>query len=57
LQSTIESEEAARLEYVAVVDADTLENIDEVAPGRAVVALLAARFGTTRLIDNARLTE
>jgi pantoate--beta-alanine ligase len=57
LQSTIESEEAARLEYVAVADADTLENIDEVAPGRAVVALLAARFGTTRLIDNARLTE
>jgi len=57
LRSTIESEKTARLEYAAVADAETLEELGEVAPGRAVVALLAARFGTTRLIDNARLTE
>jgi pantoate--beta-alanine ligase len=57
LQSTIESEETARLEYAVVVDAETLAELDDIAPGRSAVALLAARFGTTRLIDNARLTE
>lgn len=57
LRSRIESEEAAELDYVDAVDADTLERLNQIEPGRAAVALLAARFGKTRLIDNARLTE
>ena len=50
---TIESEASARLDYAEVADAETLEPLDEIAPGRPAVALLAARVGTTRLIDNA----
>ncbi|MDR3621285.1 MAG: pantoate--beta-alanine ligase [Paludisphaera borealis] len=57
LRSTIESEVTAGLEYAVVADAETLAELGDIAPGRAAVALLAARFGTTRLIDNARLTE
>ncbi|MDG3003449.1 pantoate--beta-alanine ligase [Paludisphaera mucosa] len=57
LRSPIESELAAALDYVEVVDAETLEKLDRIEPGRPAVALLAARFGETRLIDNARLTE
>lgn len=57
LRSPIESEVGATLDYAEVVDAETLELLDRIEPGRASVALLAARFGKTRLIDNARLTE
>jgi pantoate--beta-alanine ligase len=57
LQSAVESEGTAGLEYAVAADAETLAELDDIAPGRPAVALLAARFGTTRLIDNARLTE
>jgi len=57
LRSTVESEGTARLEYAVAADAQTLAELDDIVPGRPAVALLAARFGTTRLIDNARLTE
>lgn len=43
----------AELDYAAVVDPDTLEPVETVAgPARAIIA---ARLGTTRLIDNAAL--
>ncbi|WP_337175065.1 pantoate--beta-alanine ligase [Paludisphaera sp.] len=57
LRAPIESEGEAALDYAEVVDAETLERLDRIAPGRPAVALVAARFGKTRLIDNARLTE
>ena len=57
LRSPIESEQGASLDYAEVVDAETLEPLDRIEPGRPSAALLAARFGKTRLIDNARLTE
>jgi len=40
----------AVIDYVEVVNADTLENVDEIK-GRVLVAL-AVKFGSTRLIDN-----
>ena len=40
-----------RLDYIAVVDAETLAPIEELA-GRPARILVAARIGTTRLIDN-----
>ncbi len=55
LQQTIESEPRATLDYVAVVDADTLEALPRVGPGIRSVALIAARVGPARLIDNATL--
>jgi pantoate--beta-alanine ligase len=57
LRAPIESEGEAALDYAEVVDAETLERLDRVSPERPAVALVAARFGGTRLIDNARLTE
>jgi pantoate--beta-alanine ligase len=42
-----------RVDYVAIVDADTLEPVDALAHGQ--VALVAAFSGKTRLIDNAAL--
>ena len=57
LRAPIESERTATLDYAEVVDAETLEKLDRLEPGRPAVALVAARFGKTRLIDNARLGE
>ena len=56
LDGTISLEKSARLEYAEVADAETLEPLTTIDPGRPAVALVAARVGSTRLIDNTRLT-
>ena len=46
----IKAEPLANIDYIAVVDAETLLPVERIeAP---VVVLLAVRIGTTRLIDN-----
>ena len=57
LRRTIESEPLAAPESVDLVDADTLAAVSRVEPGRRVVALIAARVGPARLIDNAWMSE
>jgi pantoate--beta-alanine ligase len=57
LTKRIESERLARLDYAAVVDAETLEPVTSFTAGRAAVGLLAVRIGSTRLIDNAILRD
>jgi pantoate--beta-alanine ligase len=47
---------AADVDYVAVVDADTLESITDEVGARAALAV-ACRIGSTRLIDNVVLGE
>jgi pantoate--beta-alanine ligase len=54
MREVILSAEDARIDYVAVVDPDTLEPVDAIR-GRALAAL-AVRIGQVRLIDN-RLLE
>jgi pantoate--beta-alanine ligase len=49
-------EPLARLDYVAVTDAETLEPLDALDEERAALVSLAAHFGKTRLIDNVVLT-
>jgi pantoate--beta-alanine ligase len=49
---TVASEPRFRLDYAAAVDPDTLAVPAALAPGREVRILVAARLGTTRLIDN-----
>ena len=49
----VAAESLARLEYLGVVDPDTLESIDVV--DRPAVMLAAVWFGDVRLIDNVRL--
>jgi pantoate--beta-alanine ligase len=54
MRARIEEESLAALDYVAVVDDRTFEDVDRIfGPSRALVA---ARFGTARLIDNALLS-
>jgi len=45
--------EGVRLEYVAVVDPDTLDDLEQI--GAQVLVAVAARVGATRLIDNVLL--
>jgi len=54
MRARIEAEPLAALDYVAVVDDRTFEDMDRIAgPSRALVA---ARVGKVRLIDNALLS-
>ena len=46
----IRREPLARIDYVEIVDPETLESVQGAAPG--TVALMAVRIGATRLIDN-----
>jgi pantoate--beta-alanine ligase len=50
-RSTIEQEPLARIDYVSLNDADTLEPLDKIAD-RAALLSLAVFIGRTRLIDN-----
>jgi pantoate--beta-alanine ligase len=51
VRSTVASEPLARLDYVSVSDADTLEQLEKL-DDKAVLVALAVYFGKTRLIDN-----
>jgi pantoate--beta-alanine ligase len=59
MQAVIQSERLATLEYAAIVDPDTFEPhggpIPDTGPDTGALALIAVRFGITRLIDNLRL--
>ena len=54
MRARIEAEPLADLDYAAVVDDRSFEDVDRVAG--PVRALVAARFGRARLIDNALLS-
>ncbi len=53
--SEITSCSSAAIDYVSVADAESLEPLSSLPPGRTVLVSLAARFGTTRLIDNIQI--
>lgn len=57
LGHAISLEASARIDYVEVADADSLDPLATIEPARRAVALVAARFGSTRLIDNTLLSE
>ncbi len=52
VRAQLAAEPRAALEYVGVVDAETMEKLDRVSDERPVLIALAARIGATRLIDN-----
>jgi pantoate--beta-alanine ligase len=54
--STIEAQPLARIDYVSINDAETLEPLDKLDEGPALLSL-AVFFGKTRLIDNIVLEE
>ncbi|WP_431278296.1 pantoate--beta-alanine ligase [Leifsonia poae] len=51
----LDTEPAVKLDYLVVVDPDTFQSVDAEHHGQAVV-LVAAHLGTTRLIDNERIS-
>ena len=54
--SSVETEPRARLDYVTVADAETLEKLDKLDDRPTLIAL-AAYVGKTRLIDNTILNK
>jgi pantoate--beta-alanine ligase len=50
-RNTIETEPEARIDYVAAVDAETLEPVEKI-DDREVLLSTAVYFGKIRLIDN-----
>lgn len=56
VRTTIETEPRVRVDYVSVVDADTLEHLDKLDE-RPVLIAVAAYVGKTRLIDNIVLNK
>ena len=55
LRRVMDAEPGVVLDYAEVVDADTLEPVMNLR--RACYVLLAARVGSTRLIDNALIEQ
>jgi pantoate--beta-alanine ligase len=55
IREIIGREPLAQMDYVELVDADTLDPVTRLR--RTCLALLAARFGATRLIDNLLIEE
>jgi pantoate--beta-alanine ligase len=55
MREIIRGEPLARIDYVELVDAETLEPVTRLR--RTCLVLLAARFGATRLIDNLLIEE
>ena len=53
VRATLHSEPLAKIDYAAVVDAESLSHIEQIS--RPAVVLLAVRIGSTRLIDNCLL--
>ncbi len=56
IRATVESEPRARLDYVTVADAETLERVDRIDERPTLIAV-AAYIGKTRLIDNTILNK
>ncbi len=52
IRDTIEGADLARIDYVEIVDAETMQPIEEFIPGRPARIAAAVYFGKTRLIDN-----
>lgn len=52
LRSTLQAIDGLTLDYATIADAATLEEATSEARSQHLVALVAARVGTTRLIDN-----
>jgi len=56
IRTTIEGEPRARVDYVSVTDAETLEKVDKIDERQVLIAV-AAYIGKTRLIDNTILNK
>jgi pantoate--beta-alanine ligase len=56
VRTSIETEPRVRVDYVSIVDAETLEKLDKLDE-RPMLIAVAAYVGKTRLIDNTMLNK
>jgi pantoate--beta-alanine ligase len=52
IRNKIEGQSLADIDYVMILDGETLEEIADIEPGKTALAAVAVKFGKTRLIDN-----
>ena len=52
MRNIIEAEPLARIDYVKMVDFDTITKITEIEQGKTALCAIAVYIGKTRLIDN-----
>ncbi|MDD8019516.1 MAG: pantoate--beta-alanine ligase [Bacteroidota bacterium] len=52
MKRMIQSKNPSAIDYIAIVDSETLQPKNKLAKGDSLLIPLAVRFGTTRLIDN-----
>ena len=52
IRNKIEGQSLAVIDYVMILDGETLEEIADIEPGKNALAAVAVKFGKTRLIDN-----
>lgn len=52
VKNFITSGNSAEIDYISLVDTETLEELSELKEGDSVLIALAVKFGKTRLIDN-----
>jgi pantoate--beta-alanine ligase len=52
IRNEIEGQSLAVIDYVMILDGETLEEITSIEPGKTALAAVAVKFGKTRLIDN-----
>lgn len=56
IKSHIQGHALAQIDYVSILDGETLDTLESVAPGKPALAAVAVNFGKTRLIDNRMLS-
>lgn len=52
MEELIKSKPTAKIDYIAIVDPNTLEKVENLSEGKEYLIALAVRIGSTRLIDN-----
>ncbi len=52
MEDLIKSKPTAKIDYIAIIDPNTLEKVESLSEGKEYLIALAVRIGSTRLIDN-----
>lgn len=52
IENYIQNQNLAVIDYIQILDEETLDEITTIEPGKTALAAIAVKFGKTRLIDN-----
>ncbi|MBW7886984.1 MAG: pantoate--beta-alanine ligase [Bacteroidetes bacterium] len=56
MKTMIEAKKDTAIDYIEIVDSETLQHLSTIEKGKTILIPLAVRFGATRLIDNILIT-